>query len=576
MLRLILVATAVLVAPAMVHLGYADTLQGASAEGGAPPRNYRIRQALAQIPGSPFDTAHSVQSTPGVAARASEALQQLLTRTPDWVPGAGNRRAAEKIRQLVDPNGYRKFTSDSIGGSNDAVKAFNRKRLYENPCFSQLAEHFYREIGQLDRASNACRPGLNQRCGAGPIGPVAAGSMKPGWLWDLALKRAGGDSGLAMALIGVCGHDDVGQGDITVVGEKVYSWDEVRGVIESEVAYYESRIEDLQKSKNKSEAFDIGQAIAVFKKKLLAVQNFAARVKSRELIVRETKGGVSCPVRNSLFFLPQSLGEEVDISQQLKDRVAQIQSPGRGPQALAAKHYHVYGGAFLACEGIQSGGHPQEVQEVTKNLAWTYRTARIQGTVQSGLQELDKEQKDYKRWKSDKSFEEWRKELGGAEGSARRASSERAWIEQDAAKVFDTMTIGMSIGGVSLHTNLQFPWEKNPVDQYLHEKSGKASPTKNSWGWSDERYEKARLKALTYLVDWEWTMAQHEAGAAFAVKHCKPRGAGFNDLDDVACKLLPSSTGVSACASGGMDSGVVSAVDQLLPAVEAAGQVSVK
>ncbi len=561
-----------------------------SASSSAFEGKHKIIKALSLIPGSPFDGNADYQKEPSLAGQASDTLERMLTGMPEWLPGAGNRRAAEKMRQMIDPNAYPSFKGSAVGAGNDSMMQFQRRRLYQNPCFSELAARFYAEIGLLDSRARSCRPNLGQVCGDGPSGPLAPGSMKPGWLWDRALQLAGGDSGLAMALIGVCGHDDLAQGAISVQGPSAAEFPQelVLRVIDDTIEAFQRDMDaiPLQRADQREAS----------ESKLKSYRDFRSQVVEGKIRVRKPQGSVSCPNRTSLFYLPQSLGSDADVSQQVKDRVGRIQSPERGAAALPAKYYHVYGGALVACEGIQSGGHPAAVQEAAKKLAWAYRTVRMQDVLQSGLKGLAREEFDYgdllARDGGPKSLEQWRKErsepgvqsyLSGLshldparlkqEEEKKRSQIEAVWIERDAAKIFDSMTVGTSIAGVSLHTNWRLPWQGDPVQQYLDEKSGKAPPAKAPKGWSDERFEKARLKALTYLMDWEWTVAQHEAGAAFAAKHCKPRGAGFNDLDDVACKLLPSSAGVNACASGGQDPGLVKAVDQLLPAVEAAGTV---
>jgi hypothetical protein len=40
-------------------------------------------------------------------------------------------------------------------------------------------------------------------------------------------------------------------------------------------------------------------------------------------------------------------------------------------------------------------------------------------------------------------------------------------------------------------------------------------------GWSDERFATAKTKIETFLVDWDWTVAQHGAGGRFAAEVCE-------------------------------------------------------
>ena len=40
-------------------------------------------------------------------------------------------------------------------------------------------------------------------------------------------------------------------------------------------------------------------------------------------------------------------------------------------------------------------------------------------------------------------------------------------------------------------------------------------------GWSEKRFTAAKDRMQTFFVDWEWTEAEHEAGAKFAATVCK-------------------------------------------------------
>lgn len=65
-----------------------------------------------------------------------------------------------------------------------------------------------------------------------------------------------------------------------------------------------------------------------------------------------------------------------------------------------------------------------------------------------------------------------------------------------------------------------------------------ASQSSFSWfhrpsGWSKDRYDAAARHLATWDVDFEWTIAQHEAGAKFAAKNCKKGKPGENPFQSM-------------------------------------------
>jgi hypothetical protein len=76
-----------------------------------------------------------------------------------------------------------------------------------------------------------------------------------------------------------------------------------------------------------------------------------------------------------------------------------------------------------------------------------------------------------------------------------------------------------------------------------------AMPLKHE-GLSEERYELARQKLLTFLIDWEWTTAQHEVGADFGLSVCKKKNDHYS-IEEAACRALPPSSPDTAGKKGG-------------------------
>ncbi len=115
----------------------------------------------------------------------------------------------------------------------------------------------------------------------------------------------------------------------------------------------------------------------------------------------------------------------------------------------------------------------------------------------------------------------------------------------DAAVILDNETLG---GGSVFdkfdipHTNLNMFIESNLVERpltradFLPRYYIFPARIDNPKNWPIPRLEKAAKKAATYMMDWEWTVKQHEIGAKYGAKNCKPYKIAEN-FDSRACKL---------------------------------------
>jgi len=132
----------------------------------------------------------------------------------------------------------------------------------------------------------------------------------------------------------------------------------------------------------------------------------------------------------------------------------------------------------------------------------------------------------------------------------------------DAAIILDNETLG---GGSFFnqfdipHTDMSLFSSSNLVERPLTRSDFlpryKIFPPRidNPKDWPLDRLEKAAKKAATYLMDWQWTVKQHEIGANFGAKNCKPNKIAEN-FDDRACKYFtPKEEG---CGNGIPDNAV--------------------
>jgi hypothetical protein len=95
-----------------------------------------------------------------------------------------------------------------------------------------------------------------------------------------------------------------------------------------------------------------------------------------------------------------------------------------------------------------------------------------------------------------------------------------AWASKDAALLYDKWYFG---GGSILGKQIpctDIKGLRGPTDLMNPTQSFMGRMSKPS-GWSDERYKAATQKLATWDMDFEWTIAQHEAGSRAGANMCK-------------------------------------------------------
>lgn len=275
-----------------------------------------------------------------------------------------------------------------------------------------------------------------------------------------------------------------------------------------------------------------------------------------------------CPGRNSSTFLAKSLGSEVDISPSLKNKIHQIQGPGR-TTPIASKNYHIIAGAFKTCELIRSGIEPDVAQRIEVLGSRMYRSLAVCGTAREVRKEeqwLESEYRNSKNMKPSDSIDiekmrvellnatkttkcSWNKDaqqpldkavcryanLMRGQGYSPQATAERLeyfFARADAANLYDRWYFG---GGKTPEITNPFT-SKTILKSYDIpctdiRKGGPANLLNGSqtglgqwekpWGWNSDRYQKALNHLATWELDFQWTQAQHEVGSSFAKKICK-------------------------------------------------------
>jgi hypothetical protein len=338
-----------------------------------------------------------------------EAGFKLEDRIPS-VPGTrGLKNLIRDYREILRPDAYQNITE--VGGSNEGILAYTDSLGLKDRKFGRYAYSFYKAIQELDAQYPSfpknstyplgSRPALSQKAGEGRFQ-----NLKPGWLWELALKTTRGDPNEAIRLIGVCGHDDTARKGtqvylpsdevLRIYNQRLKFLDAQLGRFEEEKRGLLKQIQLAEKSGRKKDSWKNlthSEKLPFYldpEKQLVLIEKAIIRVQlEKETTSPETfsKGYVTCPNQDSVFYVAQSLGIETDVTQDLKNRITSAQAPSdmlekskreRAPgSSIPAKVYHIYGAALIACEMISKGHSPSLVSFSSGLLGYAYRSARM-------------------------------------------------------------------------------------------------------------------------------------------------------------------------------------------------------
>ncbi|MGZ3650341.1 MAG: hypothetical protein ACXVB9_03625 [Bdellovibrionota bacterium] len=417
-------------------------------------------------------TLFSLANSPAATARnfgnPLETQKQLYQVIKD-VPGAKSLRCLlDDYSQIVGASGSDSEVIAENSGLNRYIKS---DFLRLSPEAQARTKAFYDEINQIPVPALP-DPHLSfvkdqeAPSMAETSGDVAHPQQQPGWLWKLALRHAAGDPNLASKMIGMCGHDNTFQDSVTLNGNR----------IQCPTGYY----------------YQLGYSPA--------------------------------------FFLSESLGPGIGISQALQKKIAEAQAPftcagarsaqkNPDPKAcLPSKEYHVYGAEYVACEMIARGHNPRLVVELEAAMGWYYRGYWLANEASKCDVDLGRHNP------SPAKVQKWLDLLAEVRHLGRSTSCSSAELMDQlepsplsqcdqpykdaiflARKWTLLGTLGKPFGAIipSIGSS-NVPMEDRPA------------------AWSDERFQLAKAKFKSILSDFEWTMEQHRVGAEFAASHCRP------------------------------------------------------
>lgn len=474
-----------------------------------------------------------------------------------------------------------------MGKTNAGISGYFEGELSQNSCFAAVAEQFVDRIKAKDDAegnSFGMFSNLQEVSGQGRYK-----AYPPGWAWQQALDMTNGDRNAAMILVGLCGHEE----------SPAYSY-EISGknkvlLAQKDLETLEANLKEAQTNLKAVPASDSNERKAV-EDYIRKIQSDMQQAKnSIENINTVEKRALYCPDNQSGFIAPKSLGQAIDIPDDLKQKVRRIQRPNNtNLDSLKSKYYHVTGSALMGCQMAKCGVSPEMAARVEEQMAGAYRAIRLCGLVKTDLKNLEDLSKKIKVKVDDKKFPE--------KGTAYLEAELKSLVaegKEKAAQVQSLMDEGFRGKDVSARLKPRrcdsVSSEAEPLLSYLCKAAYLASsgirseeearqeigyllreydsallyrkwylgggsalgvdipctdirfrgpdnleeekPDCGMSGWSQQRCSTAVKKLATWDVDFDWTKKQHEVGSKFGASQCQKQNAD-EKLDKSFCKIL--------------------------------------
>lgn len=453
-------------------------------------------------------------------------------------------------------NQYLGLLGSNVSDSkNPGFIEFNEQILnHPSKCFQDIAYRFYRSIKEEDHKRLIDGQTLLNRDSRSNLRTnlteysVSGLTYKQGWLWERALSMSGNNPAIALSLIGVCGHDDVKQTQKNrkLVSTKDYpkpQYDDLQIL-----SVVNKRANEVQSHCEKNQNCPSENDLKTFWKSELNMEN-----------------GVSCPSYGSAMFAPESLGTDYEISNDFKAWILKIQSNENTDQQIPLKPYHTFAAAVSSCRLI-SGGFSDELSEKIVNRSVNaYRSGRICNVInsyvgkqrmvyfvkntseqiQEKIQQIQKQPKLCFGPIIEKQNSELcltKDHLGINEQTLNRLSEidlkriiNRKISEAILAYAFSKSNLysesnkceGLQVSS-AVHKFLKMVVENNELKNWcpIFDRSA---------GLCQMAHELAK----TYLVDFEWTLRQHQLGLKLAKRYCKNLETDWSSeqLNTLSCRI---------------------------------------
>lgn len=469
-----------------------------------------------------------------------------------------------------------------VGKSNKGLVIQAKSLLSNNSCFSALTKAFYDDIEENKNKDTEVRALISDSTEKGSHSEV-----RNQWVWKKALKFANNNSNLALAIIGICGHDDNFQdgsnpnvGKPKTMGKIDFSADKVLSQpIQKAIEKCNKKISDIREQ----ETSDWEKTELIPTLKDLHAGKLVPTLR------------LTCPDKKSDFFVPGSL--PVDIPNDLKNRILKSQSTDIVFKNIEppAKYYHIIGSASIVCDLIQRGMSKSNAKSLETLFSIFYRTARICtsrkvdekffATVEEEFAKYSSNSKIIEKLKSKEDNSKFIVQFRTALNQLgipldvlteptvmdEKLNALRAYLV--ASKIYRERQPGASSDRLKSEMTQEFgKYGKSVYDQidakkgfnafdWIQEKGADAAgvsvpekacilnniqmqsnPNVNDQcpeAVSDEICKMAKKKIESWDIDVEWTKKAHLAGAQFATEQCKEAAAPYsNEISCVALKKL--------------------------------------
>lgn len=426
------------------------------------------------------------------------------------LPESGVKDGLKRYYQILDPRAY--ATDNQVASKNSGVINYFQHHFANNKCFAEKALLFYRDLRLNTRQTQLTDEDekRHSRTSLGDKAGVNRKDLKPGWLYEKALRYTKGNSNAALTLIGMCGHDDLKQGEF------------LNDIVEEEL---------LAKGYRHQELFELPDG--------------------------EENQESPCPARTADFYIAGALADSADIDASLKRKILETQYPGKKEKQVASKNYHVLGAAFMTCQMIEAGLNPllavkveamaanlyrgirlcQNI-EIPANLFWRLqRDPQIKGrhprlrfedaVIQNALAKGRSKQCQTKSTKEDVLCDLLKSvgaplELDVPRLEQRAQGLLQAYMDNMIASgLYASWHVSGEIAGVSLPCSREQLFGPHPFMQWLVSRTDLPLNICGS-GLTAESCRKALVKIKRWEIDFDWTVSQHVAGAKFAARVCKP------------------------------------------------------
>ncbi len=250
---------------------------------------------------------------------------------------------------------------------------------------------------------------------------------------------------------------------------------------------------------------------------------------------------ILCPTEYSNIYYPESLGEGVDISPALRQKVLLIQGDNGSGLYIPYKYYHTIGAASTACLMLRRGVPAVLARTIVTTAVNGYRSGRLCENFLSPRflgYTLDDRTKMSLALKDGPQSKVWKEIVAKTRGLSQKS--------------LDVQRKKIEIALSHLDAQDYFRIQSPIMDECQKTKmSGQLVSFLKSYGsgqkfqcpssMDNERCGRLKHRIQTWAVDREWTEAQHLAGLDFAQKNCPADIVNGDEIEKSSCALVENS-----------------------------------